>query len=298
MTDFLNLEQVNQIISAGLGTFETKISPGKELSIGSPEVIKTSGAYGSVILCALFTGGVEGRLTWTMEWGAGFAIAEVLSGKKVDGFNEQTQQALEGLFHDFLQGVANGFSEKGTQLDIRVLPTLVDTSVLLSEDGNPGAIKIPFNLEGGSVVNLFLSLQEGHTPVLPRAAAPELEAPAEASAEMPVEVPAEEVPVEAAAEVPAEVLAEAGPEGEVVAADVDPAAAMASMEVAGEPVAEVSAETGAELEAPPELTPEMAAQLAAAMQPEVTEAPVEVAAEGTENGGDGSEGGTPPAAAA
>ena len=162
----LNLEQMNQIIGAALVTLETKLAPGKEFSIANPEVIKTSGAYGSVILCALFTGGVEGRLTWTMDWGTGFAIAEILSGKKVDGFNEVTQQALEGLFHEFLQSVANSLSESGLQLDIRVLPTLVDTSVLLSEDGNPGAIKIPINIENGSII-LFLSLEAGTAqPVL------------------------------------------------------------------------------------------------------------------------------------
>ncbi len=264
----LNLEQVNQIISAGLTTLETRTAPGKELEIGTPEVIKTSGAYGSVILCALFTGGVEGRLTWTMEWGTGFAIAEILSGKKVDGFNEQTQQALEGLFHDFLQGVANGFSEKGTQLDIRVLPTLVDTSVLLSEDGNPGAIKIPFNLEGGAVVNLFLSLHEGNSiPVAPR--------------------PATLEGVEGTPDVPSE----------AVAAEIDPAAEMAAMEVAGVPAEEVSSDAGAEQEMPIELTPEMAAQLAAQMEAEVTEATAEVPVDGAPTG-DGSEGGAPPAAAA
>ena len=153
----LTLDQVNRMVFAALTTLETKVAVGKEIGIGTPEVIKTSGAYGSVILCALFTGGIEGRLTWTMEWGTGFAIAEALSGQKVDGFNEVTQQALEGLFHQFLQGAANGFSETGVQLDIRVLPTLVDTSVLLSEDGNPGAIKIPFNLDSGAV-NLFLAI--------------------------------------------------------------------------------------------------------------------------------------------
>ncbi len=177
----LNLDQVNQIINAALVTLETRVAVGKELSISNPEVIKTSGAYGSVILCALFTGGVEGRLTWTLDWGTSFAISEAISGQKADGFNEVTQQALEGLFHEFLQGVANALSESGLQLDIRVLPTLVDTSVLLSEDGNPGAIKIPLNMDGGNIT-LYLSLDVGTTPIVGAVSDPEAPSVPEADA--------------------------------------------------------------------------------------------------------------------
>ena len=152
----LNADQVNHIIESALSTIETRIPMSKQLAIGNPEAVKTSGAYGSVILGALFTGSAEGKLTVTMEWGTGFQVAEALAGVKIEGYNETAQQALEKLFQEILQTVANRFAEVGMQLDIRVLPTLVDTSVLLGEDGRPGAIKIPILMDSGAM-NLFLA---------------------------------------------------------------------------------------------------------------------------------------------
>ena len=153
----LNADQVNTILEATLTTMEIRASM-SPLSIGTPEAVRTPGAYGSVILGALFNGGIEGKLTVTMEWGAGFALAEAIVGSKIEGYSEVTQQALERLFQEILQTAANKLAETGHELDIRVLPTLVDTSVLLGEEGRTGALKFPIQAEVG-VINLYLAFR-------------------------------------------------------------------------------------------------------------------------------------------
>jgi CheY-specific phosphatase CheX len=153
----LNAVEVNTIVESTLAAIEC-VPKMPQLSIGPPEAMPQPGAYGSLILGALFTGGLEGKLTMTLEWVTVFALAEALTNTRIEGFNEEAQQALESLFQAAVQGMADRFAELGVELDIRVMPTLVDTSVLLGEEGQRGSVKVPILLESGTI-NLFLAFK-------------------------------------------------------------------------------------------------------------------------------------------
>jgi hypothetical protein len=54
--------------------------------------------------------------------------------------------------------IAGSFADAGRGLEIYPLPTLVDTSVLLSEDGESGALRLPISGHGGSM-SLYLAFK-------------------------------------------------------------------------------------------------------------------------------------------
>ena len=152
----LNAPQVNTILGELLSTLETRVTTLLPLAVTAPEVTRTPGVYGSVILGALFTGELDGKLTLTLEWVTAFMIAEEVTRTKIEGFTPEVQAAVETVFYEAAQGIASGLLAAGLQVEIRPLPTLVDTDVLLAEEGKPGAIKIPI-LHDAGVLNLFLS---------------------------------------------------------------------------------------------------------------------------------------------
>lgn len=152
----LNAPQVNTILGELLNALETQVATLRPLAISSPEVTRTPGVYGSVILGALFTGEIEGKLTLTLEWVTAFMIAEEVTRTKVEGFTPEVKEAVETVFLEAAQGIATGLLNAGMQVEIRPLPTLVDTDVLLGEEGKSNAIKIPITHDAG-VLNLFLS---------------------------------------------------------------------------------------------------------------------------------------------
>lgn len=154
----LNADQVNVILDAMFTTFDARVPNLTSLQVTQPEPVNSTGAYGSVILGALFTGGLEGKLTLAFDWAMAFQIAEAISGTKIEGFSDVAQQALIGMFQEAVQIMADRFAGAGVMLDIRILPTLVDTSVLLSEGGDGGAIRLPLQADQGAM-NLYLSFK-------------------------------------------------------------------------------------------------------------------------------------------
>lgn len=152
----LNVQQVNLILEALFKTLEEKVPSIAPLSVGTPEAVKTPGAYGSVVLSALFTGDLDGKLTLTLEWVIAFAIAGEITRQKVENFNTQVQNAVETVFYEGAQGIASGLATQGKTVEIRPLPTLVDTDVLLAEDNKHKPLKLPITAKGG-LLNLYLA---------------------------------------------------------------------------------------------------------------------------------------------
>ena len=154
----LNAQEVNTILDSLLNTLEERVPTLRTLSIGNPELMKSAGTHGSIVLGALFTGSLDGKVTLVLEWTTGFQIAEEAGGLKVDSFSEEAQRAIESVFYEAAQKMASGFMEQGAGVEIFPLPTLLDTSVLLGEEGETGALRLPINAPSGNM-NLYLAFK-------------------------------------------------------------------------------------------------------------------------------------------
>lgn len=137
--------------------FEERSAQLKPLSVDPPEAVSSAGIYGAVVLTALITGDLDGKVTLTMDWTTAFLIAEDVLQAKVEGYNPQVQAAVESVFYDAAERIANHFAGAGLRLEIRPMPTITDTDVLLAEeDGARTAIKLPLTAASGAM-NLFLA---------------------------------------------------------------------------------------------------------------------------------------------
>jgi len=153
----LNANEVNSLLEAFFAVVETKVPALGPLSVSEPTAITTSGAYGSVILGALFTGDLEGKLTLTLDWETAYLIAEALTQTRSEGFGAESQRALEGLFQETLNDMGQRLLAVGRNTQARALPLLMDADVLLSEDGRPSAIRLALTHESDRL-NLYLAM--------------------------------------------------------------------------------------------------------------------------------------------
>ncbi len=154
----LNAVEMNTILEGLFDVLEAKIPTLAPLTIGKLAPVMTTGAYGSVILGALFTGDLEGKLTLTLEWETAFLIAEVLLQSKAEGFSKESQEVVEGLFAEALRQVLQKFQSQGLNLEIHPLPLLTDADVLLSEQGNPGALRLSLS-HATDEISLYFSIR-------------------------------------------------------------------------------------------------------------------------------------------
>lgn len=153
----LNAQEVNTLLESFYAVLENKVPSLGPLSVTEPAGVPTSGAYGSVILGALFTGDLEGKLTVTFDWETVYLIAEVLLQARSEGFGEESQRALENLFQETLNEVTERLRAEGRNVIARALPLLMDADVLLSEDGRPGAIRLTLTHETDRI-QLYLAM--------------------------------------------------------------------------------------------------------------------------------------------
>lgn len=152
----LNAREVNTILEAVLGTIEEKAKAVGKLNVGRPEAVKTAGTYASVVLGALFTGQLQGKMTLTMDWTTAFTIAEEMTQTKVESFNREVQTAVETVFTEAAARMTASFTGRGCKVNIHPIPTLVDSDALLAEEEKASAIRIPLETPAAAL-NLYLA---------------------------------------------------------------------------------------------------------------------------------------------
>lgn len=154
----LNAEQVNVILDSLIDTFEQKVPTLTGMSVGAPEGVSLRSSYGSVILGALLTGTLEGKLTLIFDWDLASQVVEGLTEVKQDNFDEASKRAIEGLFQQSLSVMTDGLRARGLELEASLLPTLTDSSVLFGEEGESGAVRLPLHAPTGGF-DLYLSFK-------------------------------------------------------------------------------------------------------------------------------------------
>lgn len=155
----LNADQVNLLLESLFTAFETRVPALAPLSVGKPAPVTTTGAYGSVILGALFKGDIEGKLTLTLEWETAFLVAEVVLNARSEGFNADAQKAVETVFLEAVSLMQDRLTALGHQVQISPLPLVMDMDVLLNEENHPGAIRLPLS-HANDQFNLYLAFHE------------------------------------------------------------------------------------------------------------------------------------------
>lgn len=153
----LNAKEVNIILESLIQCLEERAPALKPIAVEAPQGVTSQGTYGSVILGALLTGHLDGKITLTLEWTTALQIVEELTHTKLDTFNEGAQRALEGVFYETAQAIAAGLVAAGREVEIYPLPTLVDTSALLAEEGGVRTVRIGMFTKNAGTINLYLA---------------------------------------------------------------------------------------------------------------------------------------------
>ena len=154
----LPAEQVNIFLESfygHAGALHPKIEP---IGLGTTELVKSRGSFGSVVLGALITGNIEGKLSLVLEWNTAMRTAEVLLGVPLETFTTDAFSSLEQFFHGYAENLANLFASHGHTIEIRIMPSLTDSHFLLGEEGVSATLKLPLQSSYGSLI-LFLSFE-------------------------------------------------------------------------------------------------------------------------------------------
>jgi len=153
----LNAQEVNALLAALFHHLEAQVPALAPLSVAEPAAVRTTGAYGSVIWSALFTGDLEGKATLTLDWETAYLIAEVLLRKKSDGFSAEAQHAVSDFFQAAFHEATKHWKTLGRSVHLHPLPLQMDADVLLSEDGRPGAARFSIHHQADKI-NLYLAV--------------------------------------------------------------------------------------------------------------------------------------------
>ena len=154
----LNADQVNIILDSLIDTFEQNVPTLSGMSVGAPEGVSLRSSYGSVILGALVTGPLEGKVTLIFDWDLAAQVVEGLTHIKQVSFDETAKRAIEGLFQQSLTAMTDELRAQGLDLEASLLPTLTDSSVLFGEEGECGAVRLPLHVPTGGF-DLYLSFR-------------------------------------------------------------------------------------------------------------------------------------------
>lgn len=148
---------VNKILDAIYEATEKRIPTHPPLGVGPAKWQQEPNRFGEVILGALCTGNLDGKITLSIPW----QVANRMTGSEPKQMESQKkiQSFLETLFIEATNSMGQRLGPG--QVKILTLPTLTDTHFLCQLENRP-TIQIPIHSPWG-VWELYLSLKEsGH----------------------------------------------------------------------------------------------------------------------------------------
>ena len=147
----LDASQVNTILDSVLDTIEAQAPAVAPFSVGTPEGVVLRGAYGSVVLGALVSGDLDGKITIILEWDLVTEIVAGVAHAKIESFESEQRQWLYNLFGQATDQMARKLGTPDRKVTISALPMLVDSSVLFGREGELGAIRLPVSSATGNL---------------------------------------------------------------------------------------------------------------------------------------------------
>lgn len=129
----LTASEINFILGALHEAMKAKIPNLKEGSVSSVEATHSPGTFASLALSVLLLGEVDAKLTLVFEWETAIRLAnKILNLGKVDSFGEDSQLALEEVIKAAGEKIAACYQAQNRKVEALLLPSLVETNVLLS----------------------------------------------------------------------------------------------------------------------------------------------------------------------
>ena len=101
------------------------------------------GTFGSLVYSVLLIGDIDAKLTILFEWETALKLsAAILKIEKAETFTEDAQFALEEVVKNAGEKVAEIFTQSGNKTESVLLPTLLESNVLLSFHPNAETVKV------------------------------------------------------------------------------------------------------------------------------------------------------------